>query len=531
MTSAPAIPRFLLVTIIVCVLFGVTPFLHCGGGEPLERAHQDAGSLSEPSGTDRDVSADTSSTIPDGPSPNTVYVPPGNTNTPGDFFFVKLSDFTLEPSGEKRICLIIDAPLTENRLLNRFEPVIEQDGMISQMTLSVEEKDTQAAWDCSDEESTDAKHLFVWLKGLPAFQFPANSGVLLEGKKRLRLTLRVHNTTQAAVQVTGGVKVFHLASGGKEYKLWSRALQDKIELAPGASATKTDICVLKHSVEFLAGVPMLGAQGTRFIGEFIREDAPREEWIFMEDWTPAVQKVYAFPHKISKGDTLALTCAWRNRSTETVQGGWKSSDEQCGLLAYIHVDDSLKDGLCGEKSETVYKPPPIEYTPGECASKDGLSSANNVPITTTLASELDVDFGFQGGEWVAANWELIGGEVIFNHPTIGNLLMKEHTIAVGQIRTGETVYIDIVLQAMMAIGARKVKYALPISASGAFKKGQKAGVFEVDVKCGTFNHQKMTYSIKDGLYGTTLSIGGIISTTTQIGPLEYAIKLIFRKKL
>lgn len=529
-------PHWVLIISMNLILFGVTPFLNCGGG-PDNEPIVDAGPPPTRRVSPEPVVTPDVPTVADvdnGPKANTPYTPPKDATTPTDAFAIKAANFEVAPGDEKRICFVMDAPNKEDRFLNRFEPLVANNGLVSQMILSLEEGAIKEPWDCSDEDYSQLKHLYVWMKGAGPFQFPTKSGVLLRSGKKLRLTLRVKNTTLQAIQAASGIKIFHIPFDGTNYKLWSHVLTEGLKLPAGRSDTKGNICVLKEPVTLLAGMPLLGQQGTQFITELVRADGSREELVFLQSWSPSAHmKVYAFPHKAAKGDTLATTCSWRNTSKDEVQAGWKSTDETCGLLAYIDASSAETKDLCDENGQgPAYTPPPIDYKGGECAPKDGLTSAKDISVTTKLSAELDASFGFDGGDWPDAKWELTQAEVTFSAALIGNLLQKEYTMAAGQLRTGEGKFsMDFVIQAVVSLGEKTYPYPFPVTVSGSFKKGAKPGEFSVDVSCGEFQHEKMTYKIESSVYeGTTMWIGGIITAKTQAGVISYAVKLRFKKQ-
>ncbi len=525
--------QLVFVVMVNVVLFGVTPFLNCGGPSPQEQSAQDASTTTD--GSTGQVTPEPSNgpepESADWPKPNTPYENPKGA-TPSNSFDAKAQGFSVESASEdKQICVVLDAPATEDQLLHRFEPIKANPGMVQRVILSIDDGDKKEkdAWDCSADDPSKEKltPLFVWVSGAAAFQFPDKAGVLLPKGKRLRLTFVVRNDSGSPVELKSGIKVFPIATGGKEYKLWSNPVSD-ISIQPGVPQRLSSLCVFKQPATLLAGLPMMGKLGTQFISEIVRQDGSREELMYVDVWSPdKYLKMFSFPFSAKVGDTLSTSCAWNNKGDKEVKQGWRSSDEQCDLMVYIDAQTTVTKDLCSnDPTKPTYKPPPINFKPGKCASKDGLATAKDIPLKAGLGSELDVDFGLKGGEWIEANWELQGGEVIFKSALIGTLMRTEFTTAAGQIRTGSTFFIDFVIQAVINLGDRTVEYPFPISANGTFKAGAKAGEFSVDVKCGDFDHKNFTYEID----GDTLQIGGVIKAQTQAGPIDSSLKLKFVKK-
>lgn len=524
--------------LIVCInvlLFGVAPFLSCGdsptqenpssdGSTSTERPADSTSSTHEPA-PDRRSPPDL--TLPDGPKANTPWQEPKGATTPKDSFAAKASNLEIPASDqEKRYCFVIDPATQGDRLLHRFEPEVAHKDVVLRMVLSVHTGDKKEPWDCSDDNSEQTL-VFAWIPGLRAFQFPPKSGVLLKKGQRLRLTLQVRNQTGQVVQAASGIKVYHIPNDGKAYKLWANAVTS-FEIPAGKSRRAANLCTLKQPIDLLAGVPLMGRFGTRYISELVRPDGTREELMFVDDWSPDKHwRMFAFPYKAAKGDTLALTCSWRNTSADKLGPGWRTSDEICALLTYVDATTTKTNELCGEQTTgPVYKPPPIKYKPGKCAPKDGLLTAQDAKIAARIGSELNVDFGYKGGDWSRADWELTGGEVIFKSALIGNLMQTEHTMAAGQLRSGPDFHLDFVIQAVIKLGEELIVYPFRISASGAYQKGSAAGAFSVDVTCGEFKHSDLTYQIE----GNTLQFGGIVKLSTQAGPIDISLKLQFERK-
>lgn len=533
MLQRQRLSQLVLIVMVNVILFGVTPFLHCGGPSPQESSPQDASSTTPDNSTGNvtpELSNGPEPEPADWAKPNTPYETPKGAGAPGDSFDVKASGFSLDSSeDDKQICVVVDAPNTKDQLLHRFEPIVANKDIIQRVTLSYDEGEKREAWDCSKDDFSKEKltPLFVWAPGVEAFQFPEKSGVLLPAGKRLRLTFVVKNNSGSAVELKSGVKVFPIATGGKAYKFWSNPVTD-IKVRAGLAQRLSSICVFKQPATLLAGVPIMGKVGTQFISEIVSPDGSREELMFLNQWSPDKHtKMYSFPFTPKVGDTLSTSCSWRNPGEEDVTHGWKSNQERCDLPMYIDAKSIVMKELCSnDPTKPAYEPPPIKFKPGKCAPSDGLKTAKDVPLKAGLGSELDVDFGLKGGEWIKANWELQSGEVIFKSALIGSLLLTEFTMAAGQIQTGPTFTIDFVIQAVINLGERRVTYPFPISANGTFKKGAKDGEFSVDVKCGDFDHKNFTYEIN----GNTLQIGGVIKAQTQAGAIDYSLKLKFVKK-
>jgi len=544
--------RIVIILLVNIALFGMTPFMSCGGENIKEAAPQEQSTGEQTASVEQvadatviepatepaqqpDEAAPTDKkqpTLPedppsDLPEPNTPYKAPKGSQPPKDSFSFVAAQYQAKPtSDERQLCFVMEAPNKEDRLLHRFEPVIAQKGQVKAMVLSLEDGEKKAPWDCSDKGGFDDKTrpIFVWRPGTEAFQFPNKDGILLKAGVRLRLTILFHNTGQQPVDVKSGFKLFHVPTGGKTYILWFNPVKE-FEVLADRSERKGSTCKWKEPVEMLAGSPLMGKMGRSFISELIRQDGTREELIFLDKWSPAEHwKIYSFPHKVSAGDKLLTTCSWRNTSKENVKRGWRTKDENCDLMVYITTPRSSK--LCEIESTNIYIPPSINYKPGACGPKDGFKQAPDVKIKTALGS-LKSDFGFKGGTWPEAAWRLESGEVTFNSPLLGNLLKKEYTTAAGQIKTGKTMHFDLVVQAVIEYGGRKIPYKLPLSIAGTFNKGSKPGSFSLTLTCGKLAYSNWTYQID----GNTLQLGGVINLTTQFGKLDYSMKLSFSKKL
>lgn len=527
--------KWMVILSINLLMFGVTPFLNCGGGGENEpTTTSDAGTepgKAEPQAEPTPPPVPDRPTFPEAPpsdlpKPNTPYQSPTG-GAPSDAFSLLAAGFQVEPGPEeKMICFHMDAPNSEDRLINRFAPEIANNGLVKRMIVSVDTGEKKDPWDCSAEGGLDDKStpIFVWMPGVDAFQFPEKSGVMLKAGSRLRLTLLVKNDTQQAIEASSGVKLFHIPKEGKVFSLWSNPAGE-VEILAGKTERKGSSCALDKPLEMIAGIPMMGPLGTSFISEVIKADGRREELIFLDQWEPKSHwKIYAFPHQLVKGDKLLTTCSWRNTRDTNAKTGWRTTDEACDLLVYVTPPAEGK--MCADENTQTYTPPAIGFQPGKCAPKDGLTSAKDAAIKATIGS-LDQDKSkFTGGDWTDTNWELQEGEITFKSSLIGNFLKREYTMAAGQLRTGPKVHLDLIVQAVIEYSGQTIPYKIPISISGDFKQGAKPGEFSIDIKCGELEYSDLIYKID----GDTLLLGGLINFKTNFGALDFAIKLTFKKK-
>lgn len=524
--------KLTLVVFFNLVLFFGSPFWSCGGPQETTEPSSSQEATTEAANDDGGTSvADTSTTPgpeptvpkdaapayepePQGPTANTPLPVPEKAPEGLTSMTIKATDAELGDTDTNKLhCVVFDNPAKSDQLLRRFEVALDKAKHVRRMIVSLDEKAEAGVVDCSNQDNPGYGEkltpAFIWVPGTDAFQFPENGGILIKPNQRIRLTLVYSNTSGQAVKDSSGLKLYYEKPADKapRYMLWTQATTTGT-LQSGQEASLTSSCEAGQKLTMVAGVPYLGPQGRSYLAEIIRQNGSREELVRYDNWeTGKPLTVFSFPHVLNPGDRLLAHCNWHNRSEKPIRSGWKADEESCELFSYILQPSNPT--LCKSASK-----------PGQCAPKDGLKDPPSVPVNVSFNKVSDPFKGFDGGENFNAYWRFDTYDLIFDPTPFSSYLKKDGVFAVGQVKTGDKVHIDIKVDVVLEFGGSSYPYSVTISASGKPKTRTEPGQFTLEYDC------KNPKDIKD----TTIYFYKLTQTEMKLG-FKYELNLQGRLKL
>jgi hypothetical protein len=295
-------------------------------------------------------------------------------------------------------CFVFEAPVTEDRFIRRFEPVIDDERVVHHIVLLRDADGTAppSDYDCLTGMPTGSEYLYAWAPGQGAFEFPEGGLRTAPGE---RFVLQIHYNNGAhldGVKDSSGVRLLAGPPTGTEYGQVAVGPIDFV-LPPHAKTDVTSKCDVLHGTKVLAGMPHMHVLGSSFHQRIVRASDQSEVFIDLTGWRFDTQLYYSLPFTLNPGDRLETTCTFDNTSAEVVQAGPNTADEMCFNFMYVTPPPSRR--YCDDRDAT--KPTDVAYAPGACAPPSAPPSAPLVEGTWIEGAGPELSGGtIPDGQWV-----------------------------------------------------------------------------------------------------------------------------------
>jgi hypothetical protein len=309
--------------------------------------------------------------------------------------------------GDRYMCFSFNAPSSEDRLIRRFEPIIDDARVLHHIVLyEVESGPGDAALvDCGAGLSSA---IYAWAPGQQALQFV--DGGLRTGPERSYM-VEIHYNNEAGlsdIADESGVRIYHEPLGATELDMLTVGPQGF--LIPGNSRTEvTGSCPIQTELSIVASLPHMHEIGQSLKSTIIRADGTEEDLITLDGWDFNTQLFYDTAGlTVGPGDRITTRCIFENPDdTERVFGPY-TLNEMC--YNFLYVTPPPPDRYCDQLETDV-----TTYTPGECAP-DGAAEVGEMVVSTFQEG---VAPPATGGTMTPGFYRLTSQEIFFPSANLG----------------------------------------------------------------------------------------------------------------
>lgn len=220
---------------------------------------------------------------------------------------------------------VFEQVVDREMFVRRFDVIVDETAVIHHITLHYGDTD---------------RYLYAWAPGTGPMQFPSG-GLRVKPQDSFRVEIHYNNGLGlTGVKDSSGVVLYLSEPEGTEYAMLDPTTYD-IMVPPRAEATARAVCEAGNDFHIFAGLPHMHEIGASLVHEVERDNGDVETIIELEGWSFDLQYFYEMGVDIYAGDTLRLTCNYRNDKERPVVGGLGTGDEMCYDFIYVTPADAV----------------------------------------------------------------------------------------------------------------------------------------------------------------------------------------------
>lgn len=263
---------------------------------------------------------------------------PGGDDPGGDEWSILVAaDWSVPRGREMFVCALATLPVDMNIAAWR---TLAPPGTHHSLLTVTEPVASDGTFECDPGTLSDAM-VFASGIGTNDLIFPDGVAMRIPAGKQVLLNLHLVNTTEATLHGRSAVVVRSAAADAIEAEMVFAGTVD-IEIAPGAEHDASGSCVFEEDATVFDLWPHMHQLGTHM--SIVHHSIAGSTTLLDAPYDVDEQRHYPVaPLAVRRGDTIGVTCSWKNNSDATVRYGDTSADEMCfaGLYRYPAANSGL----------------------------------------------------------------------------------------------------------------------------------------------------------------------------------------------
>jgi hypothetical protein len=215
-----------------------------------------------------------------------------------------------------------DHLVDEDQLVRRIDVIIDKSRVVHHITLRYGNPGFELAY------------VYAWAPGTGAIEFP-NGGLRIKPSDDFQLQIHYNNVSgDGDVADSSGVAFYVGATEGTEYTMLDPHTWG-IVIPPHATGQAVAHCQAQSDFRIFAGMPHMHQLGESYRHELQHADGTSESVIQLDHWAFDLQFFYDLGVDVKAGESMTITCNYRNDRDTQVTGGQGTQDEMCFDFMYV----------------------------------------------------------------------------------------------------------------------------------------------------------------------------------------------------